>query len=237
MKPIIGVLTSVDNERTTSAVSLYVEPIERSGGIPIVLPFTLNSSTHKKYAELCDGFFFSGGADIDPLYYGEEASAYCGELEPYRDSHEFSMLDDVLRLKKPILAICRGIQLINVGLGGTLYQDIPSELNTPISHRQKEPKLSHSHHINVLADTPLSDIFGEGEILVNSFHHQAIKSLGKGLSPMAFAEDGIIEAVYLKDYPYLRGYQWHSERLYDSDSYNRKLLDDFICACKELSVK
>ena len=118
-----------------------------------------------------------------------------------------------------------------MALGGTLYQDIPSELCVSISHRQSEPRFSPSHQVNVLTDTPLGDLMGKACITANSFHHQCIKALGNGLSVMATADDGIIEAVYSTEDRYLRAYQWHPERLYVSNSLNRSLFDDFIEAC------
>lgn len=233
MKPLIGILSSVDNEQSTSVMARYASVIERSGGLPILIPFTLNGEQHRAYTEVCDGFFFTGGADIDPLYYGEEASADCGEIQPYRDSLEFSMLDEVLRAKKPILAVCRGAQLVNVAFGGTLYQDIHNEYKTDISHRQAEPLLSHSHEVEISEGTPLKELFGENRVRVNSFHHQAVKTLGAGLCAMALADDGLIEAFYLIGKSYLRAYQWHPERLYDKDGYNKKIFDDFIAACRD----
>ena len=237
MKPLIGVLTEITNERTVSAQYLYTKPIESAGGIPIVIPFTLNSELISKYAELCDGFFFSGGADIDPLYYGEEAIHECGEIQPYRDSVEFLMFNEAFKLKKPILAVCRGAQLVNVALGGALYQDIHSEFKTTITHRQIEPKLAHSHEVDIMPGTPLYELFGQSRARVNSFHHQAVKFIGKDLSVMAMADDGLIEAFYYVGDGYLRAYQWHPERLYDQDNYNKRVFEDFIRECKKESEK
>ena len=130
------------------------------------------------------------------------------------------------------MGICRGAQLINVALGGSLYQDIPSEISTDISHRQKESGEISTHEIRILSDTPLMELIGEEKIAVNSFHHQSIKALGEGLEVMAFAEDGIVEAVYFNGENYLIGYQWHPEKLRDTDQYKKLLFNDFIKACK-----
>lgn len=233
MKPVIGILSDINNERVASALYPYTLSIERSGGIPVIIPFTIKSEMICEYVNLCCGFLFTGGADIDPLYYGEEAVHECGELQPYRDSLEFLIFNEAMRQGKPIMGICRGAELVNVALGGTLYQDIESEIETHIAHRQTEPKFSHSHKVNVLHETPLSRIADSERIRVNSFHHQAIRILAKDLIPMAIAEDGIIEAVYYSGESYLRAYQWHPERLYDADKLNRLLFEDFINACKE----
>lgn len=130
------------------------------------------------------------------------------------------------------MAICRGAQLVNVALGGTLYQDIPTEIISNIPHRQTEPKDSHSHEICVFENTPLRNLVMSERIKVNSFHHQALKLLGNGLSVMATADDGVIEAVYSTEHPYLLAYQWHPERLFDADNLNRVLFTDFIDACE-----
>ena len=233
MKPIIGILAEIDNERTVSVLYPYTSAIEKSGGLPLIIPFTIKSDIIDEYTALLDGFLFTGGTDIDPLYYGEEAIPECGELHPYRDSLEFLVFGEAMRLGKPIMAICRGAELVNVALGGTLYQDIGSEYETSIAHRQTEPKFSHSHKINVVEGTPLSDLFPEARVKVNSFHHQAIRALGHGLKPMAVADDGIVEAMYYLGDNYLRAYQWHPERLYGADNYNKKLFDDFILACEK----
>ena len=233
MKPIIGILADIDNERTVSALYPYTHSIERSGGLPMIIPFTIRSDSIEEYVNLCDGFLFTGGADIDPLYYGEEAIPECGDLQPYRDSLEFLIFGEALRLGKPIMAICRGAELVNVAMGGTLYQDIPAEFRTDIKHRQAEPKFSHSHKVNIVPETPLSSIIGAERIRVNSFHHQGIRILGKHLIPMAKADDGLVEAFCYDGESYLRAYQWHPERLYDADNYNKKLFDDFLSVCSD----
>ena len=142
------------------------------------------------------------------------------------------MVQRVLAAQKPILVICRGAQLVNVALGGTLYQDIPTEMQTTLLHRQSEPKFSPSHAVRVIEHTPLMELVGKEWLEANSFHHQAIKHLGKGLAVMAVAEDGIIEAVYATGASYLRAYQWHPERLYDTHWQHRLVFDDFINACR-----
>ena len=150
----------------------------------------------------------------------------------YRDELEFKVFQRAIDTSKPILAICRGAQLVNVALDGTLYQDIPSELHTRISHRQSEPKFSPSHDVRIIVDTPLYEMMKTEQIKANSFHHQAIKTLGKGLEVMALADDGIVEAFYSTGEQYLRAYQWHPERLYETDIYNRRIFDDFIESCQ-----
>jgi putative glutamine amidotransferase len=180
-----------------------------------------------------DGFVFTGGADIDPKYFGEEKKPSCGQIFPLRDEFEMRMFERVLKTKKPILGICRGMQVINVFLGGTLYQDIDTEYETSLAHRQTAPNTAPWHDVEILPSTRLFARIGKRQMAANSFHHQAIKTLAKNLTITAKAQDGIIEAYSHDTYPYLRAYQWHPERLYLSDADNLSLFTEFIEACKK----
>ena len=230
--PVIGLLGEIDDERTITMQNTYINAIEKSGGVPIIFPFVENEESVNKLIDICDGFLFTGGADIAPSRYGEGIKPTCGAIQYQRDAFEFKMFDAVIATGKPILAICRGAQLVNVALGGTLYQDLSDEMPSPIAHRQAEPKFAMSHDIKILADTPLHSLIGADRMHGNSFHHQAIKRLGEGLQVMATADDGIVEAVYLPGAPYFRAYQWHPERLVDMDEKNRMIFDDFLAACR-----
>ena len=232
MKPIIGVLAEVYDDLHTQMPVAYASAIERSGGVPVVLPHVASDDAIDAFVALCDGFFFTGGVDVDPQRYGEEKSLCCGAVQEHRDTLEFAVFDKAFQTRKPILGICRGEQLINVALGGTLYQDITTELQTDIAHRQVEAKNDFSHSVSVFEDTPLHHLIGKQRMRANSFHHQAIKQLGTGLAVMAAADDGVVEAIYLKGERYLRAYQWHPERLYGADPHSCALFDDFIRACK-----
>ena len=232
MRPIIGALAEIDNELSTRVQNPYIRAIERSGGIPVLFPYVDDGETVEHLVDICDGFFFTGGADIDPKRYGEEPRETIGDVQEPRDEFEFNVFQRVIKTSKPILAICRGAQLVNVALGGTLYQDIPSEVQTKILHKQSEPKFSHSHDVRIMANTPLYEMMRTERIKANSFHHQAIKMLGDGLEIMAVAEDGIIEAVYSSGSQYIRAYQWHPERLFEIDTQNRIIFEDFIRVCE-----
>ena len=233
MKPIIGVLAEVDTELVCKVNNAYINAIEKSGGVPVLLPYVQDKATLDAFVTKCDGFFFTGGADVAPSRYGEEIKDTCGVIQYRRDELDFAMLERVLDSRKPILAVCRGAQLVNVALGGTLYQDIPTEVDTNTVHRQSEPKNVFSHSVRTVENTPLSTLLGMETIPVNSFHHQAIKMLGNGLEVMALADDGIIEAVYRTGTQYLRAYQWHPEGLFENDIYSRLIFSDFIKACVE----
>ena len=232
MTSIIGILAEIDNDFNTRVQPPYIKAIELAGGLPVLLPYVSEDETIDSFISICDGFFFTGGADVDPKRYDERPKATCGEIQYNRDELEFKVLEKVLNTSKPILAICRGAQLVNVALGGTLYQDIPTEIESYVLHKQCEPKDSPSHDVNVIENTPLFELARSERVKANSFHHQAIKALGNGLCVMATADDGIIEAVYSELYPYLRAYQWHPERLFDFDSLNHAVFEDFIRACR-----
>ena len=233
-RPIVGVLAEVDAEKRCSVMQAYLAAIESSGGAPFLLPYSEEEGTLQALLSFCDGVLFTGGADISPSLYGEETREACGEIYPYRDRLEMRAFSLVMEKNLPILAICRGAQLVNAALGGTLYQDIPTEYETAIGHRQSEPRYAHSHEVHVLAGTPYHRLIRAERIRANSFHHQAIKTLGRGLSVMAKADDGIVEAVYLEGDRYLRAYQWHPERLCGHDPNHRAIFDDFIEACRSV---
>ncbi|MBQ8685456.1 MAG: gamma-glutamyl-gamma-aminobutyrate hydrolase family protein [Clostridia bacterium] len=233
MKPMIGVFGEINAERFTGVRHNYCSAVERAGGVPLLLPYAEEDETVARFIEACDGFLFTGGADVSPERYQEAAKPTCGERQIYRDEMEFSAFSKAIRTHKPILGICRGAQVINVALGGTLFQDISSEISRSIPHRQSEPYSVYSHEINVVPDTPLYALTGgKTRIQTNSFHHQAFKTLGKGLTVMATADDGVVEAAYLRGERYLRAYQWHPEGLYDIDEHNRKIFENFIDACR-----
>ena len=235
--PIIGLLAAIDDEATATLLSPYATAIESAGGLPLLLPYTERADTVARFVTLCDGFFFTGGVDIHPSRYGQAVSPACGDVQALRDTLEFAVWEQVLPTGKPILGVCRGAQLINVALGGTLYQDVPTERPSDIAHRQTEGKFEYSHDVVIVEDTPLHRLCGQSRMRGNSFHHQAIRTLGQGLEVMAHAEDGVIEAVWLPSHPYLRAYQWHPERLYRKDEYNRTLFDEFISASKKYTTE
>lgn len=232
MKPIIGLLAEVNEEKKNAMNHSYAAAVEMAGGIPLLLPYSENEKTQRSYVSRLDGFVFTGGADIDPVLFGEEKKPTCGKIFPYRDAFELQMMEKILAAKKPILGICRGVQVINVFFGGTLYQDIPTEYETALCHRQSAPKTEPSHDILIEDGTPLAALLQKSRITGNSFHHQAIKTLGKGLFVTATAEDGIVEAVTYAGDSYLRGYQWHPERLCGFDGDNLRLFEEFIEECK-----
>ena len=162
---------------------------------------------------MCDGFIFTGGQDVEPKLYSERKISACGECSPERDAMEVLLLDHIIELDKPILGICRGIQLINAALSGTLWQDIPSQFSDMVPHCQKPPYDVSIHEVSIEHSSPLYDLLKTDTIPVNSYHHQGIHELSSALLPMAKAADGLIEAVYAPNKKFLWAVQWHPEFL------------------------
>ena len=215
--------------------STYMNAISAAGAIPVILPLEATPDDYRQIAETFDGFLFTGGPDLHPFLFGEETHPQCGSVSPKRDSMELALLPLVMQLRKPILGICRGIQTLNVGLGGTLYQDIPSQTvqKIPISHKQPFHYTSPSHRVDILPDTRLMEICRKSVIHVNSMHHQAIKDLAPGLQASALDPNGLIEAAELPDYPYFIGVQWHPEFLWQQDPDAAALFLSFADACRQ----
>lgn len=232
--PIICLTPSVSDELDTTVNSTYVHALVSAGALPYPLPLLGDDALLQRVVDMCDGFVFSGGGDVNPHRYGEEIKPTCGSITEARDDLELRLFAMAHAAGKPMIGICRGAQVLNVALGGTLHQDIPSEIETSIAHRQSEPKFAMSHEVRVLPDTPLYTLTdGHDRLRVNSFHHQSVKALAPGLVPMAYADDGVLEAAYLDDTHYLSIYQWHPERLVDACPYNRAIFDEFIAACRK----
>jgi len=232
MTPIIAITAKTEelrNRPQTTIPNAYAKVIEEAGGIPVIIPITDKKENITQIARFADGFLFSGGDDIHPRYYGEELMAEMVISPDERTEFETALLREAMQLRKPVLGICLGAQLINVTLGGSLYQDIPSQIPNPLNHRDQ-------HNITVVEGTMLYKMFiphKENEfsnvISIFSTHHQSVKSPGKGLIVSAMSTDGIIEAIELQDYPFLIGVQWHPEREPESD-YTRLLFHAFVKA-------
>lgn len=232
-RAVIGILAGVDEELSLSLLRHYVSCIETVNAFPLIIPYIENESILDDVLAMCDGIMLTGGADVSPETYNEAKKDYCGNVCKTRDEYELLIFEKALYSFKPILAICRGAQLVNVALGGTLYQDIQVEYQNAICHLQTEPKFTHSHTVTVLDNTPLFELLNQSNIKANSFHHQCVKELGRLLEPMALAQDGIIEAFYMPSYRYLRAYQWHPERLYEIDENQFKIFLDFANECSK----
>ncbi len=212
--PKIGILASKRYDETYhvedhTAGDDYLLSIEKAGGMPIVIPYNCDTQLLEAYIDMCHGFLIPGGEDVDPRWYKEVKSEACGETDFSYDLFQFQAVEKILQSKKPLLGICRGIQVINIAFGGSLIQDIPSMVDTSITHRQTTDRTKPIHQVEFEKNSKLYKLLGK-KAMVNSLHHQAIKELGKGLKPVGYAEDGIIEAIESEEYP-LFAVQWHPE--------------------------
>lgn len=220
MKPLIGITPSAQrHERfgdTVTIATTYVGAVEAAGGVPLVLP-PQRAGIAEIVAAL-DGLLLSGGGDINPTLYGDRAvheKTY--GISETRDAFEFALLEAALARDLPLLAICRGIQVLNVGLGGTLYQDVEDEYPGAIAHRQRlTPETRHdpSHSVAATEGGLLAEVYGRSTIATNSFHHQTLKELGRGLAVAGRTEDGTVEAVAEPGRRFVLGVQWHPEMMY-----------------------
>ena len=230
-KPIIGIVPLFDEYKDSYwMLPGYMLSIEKCGGIPIMLPLTTNKGNIKELTKYCDGFLFSGGHDVNPNLYKEEKSNKCHNICVERDEMETILFEEIIKEDKPLLAICRGIQIINVLLGGSLYQDLQTQKG--LNHVQKSPYDINFHKVDIIKDTPLYNLLNLNEIGVNSYHHQAIKDLAVNLKPMAVSKDGLIEGVYLEDKKFVWGLQWHPEFNYEKEETSIKIIKEFINKCK-----
>lgn len=228
MLPIVGVtpyFVQKEEKREFRLGRSYCEKLQEAGCVPVVLPFDRRAESLRAMAELCDGFLFTGGEDIDPPLYGEELLPECGALSRERDDFELALMAEVQRLGKPMLGICRGVQVMNVFFGGSLWQDLPSQrglektLHSPGNYKEQ-------HEVSVRPDTRLAGLLGAGIHRVNSSHHQAVKDTK--LAVCAVADGGIIEAVELPGEAFVLGVQWHPERMED-----RRLFEALAAACRK----
>ena len=232
-KPVIGVCPLYDETKESIwMLPGYLEGLKEAGSIPAILPLTAERADYETLDAQIDGYLLTGGHDIDPALYGEERNKNCGEPCRMRDMIEPWIYERAVLEDKPVLGICRGIQLINVAEGGTLYQDLPSEYQTGVEHHMCAPYDRAVHEIDIKSDSPLYDLLKKEKLGVNSYHHQAVKNPAPSLSVMALAADGTIEAVEDKSKKFLWAVQWHPEFLYKSDDNSFKILKKFIDECK-----
>lgn len=215
MKPIIGLTTSEDLKKGYNSINnYYINAVFSAGGIPISIPIITEEKDFDSYLNLLDGIIFTGGIDIWPLIYNENPLKETHEISSIRDKYELGLFKRAYETKLPILGICRGLQIANVALGGSLYQDINTQVPDSLGHQPvgiSKDELYHS--MNIKRDTKLYNLFQSEDIFVNSNHHQAIKKLGDNLIVSALSEDGIIEAIEASDERFLMGLQFHPECL------------------------
>lgn len=203
--PVIGITCSRSASGATQLATTYTEAIVRAGGVAVVLPTVASSGEAERLLDVLDGIVFSGGEDVTPAWYGESVWNETVHVDTLRDHSDSLLARAALASGKPILAICRGAQLMNVMLGGSLYQDLPTQLGSSVTHSG-----GAVNRIGLAEDGVLREIFGADSIQVNSYHHQAVKDLAPGLTVTARAADGVVEAY---EAPQLWAVQFHPEKL------------------------
>lgn len=237
MKPKIGIVATALEDKNTGLervhVSMnYVNAIKKAGGIPLVLPVVIDTECFNLYTDILDGFLFSGGYDISPICYGEDPHPLLGPTNLKVDTFQIELMKKALATTKPVLAICRGIQVLNVACGGTLYQDCSLHTENVLKHMQETANGDGSHIVKIAEDSKLHSIFGD-EVFTNSYHHQSVKAIGSGLRAIAWAADGIVEAVEHIDHPFAIGVQWHPEMMFAVSDEMKPIFESFVIAARE----
>lgn len=208
--PLIGISTDISPKRT-AVNTAYVQSVILSGGIPYMIPVTDNVEILRQIVSQLDGIVFTGGEDIQPIYYGDLPYEKLEEVSPARDTFDLMVLKMAADRNIPILGICRGLQLMNVAFGGTLYQDLPTQHSSSVKHRQEESGTTPTHPISIIKESKLAEITGQEVLQVNTFHHQAIRKLAPGFKITAWAPDSIAEAIEAYPIRQMIGVQFHPE--------------------------
>jgi putative glutamine amidotransferase len=245
-RPVIGIPTQtlqslggVSAEIPPSWVmsQRYIVTLTNAGAIPWLVPLIDDDTLHGIFENL-DGVFLPGGADIDPVSYGQDPHPLCDKTDRDRDRVELALAKWAMDEKKPVLGVCRGMQLINLAAGGTLYQDLAEQKHGSIKHDyfpfggQTFRRDFLAHEVEVSPGSRLAKVFGEGSLRVNSMHHQGIRDVGKGLTVSATASDGLVEGLEGDDGGYVVGVQWHPEALTDNEEASRRLFEDFVATAR-----
>ncbi len=214
--------------------------IERAGGLPVIIPSGLDVSTLRALYERVDAVLVPGGGDVNPDRYNASRHSSVHRVDDARDQSEINVVRWSIEDDRPLFGVCRGNQLINVALGGTLVQDIPSQVDTTIKHDYPQPDIPHSHRaheITIDENSRLAQIIGATSVIVNSLHHQAVKQPAPTVTVTAYAPDGIIEALEIPGLHFALSVQWHPEDMIDDDPAMQRLFDAFVQAARESAVR
>ncbi len=237
MLPKIGITTvNLSNpgngSSRTGVGDTYINAVVRCGGLPVLIPVITDTGMLDAYVNEMDGFIFSGGIDISPCCYGENPHALLGDTSMKLDRCQIPLMQKVIAAKKPFLAICRGNQVLNVACGGTLYQDNSLHGGETFKHMQATDRGDGSHLVHLETGNTFYRLFGD-TVWTNSYHHQSVKEIGKSLQICGCAEDGIVEAIELIDYPFGLGIQWHPEVMFQAEDSMKPLFEGLINAARK----
>ena len=230
MRPLIGITVAhVEEELSTYPRDYYVQAVNNAGGAPLLLPPLAGAEVIERYLRLVDGVILSGGSDLDASLFGEEPLLGTGRVYPERDCFELALAGRALELDLPLLGICRGVQVLNIAAGGDIYQDIRSQVAGVLEHSQKAPRDYPWHGVELAAASILGSICGCEGMRVNSFHHQAVRTVAPGFKVAARAKDGVIEAIEGVEAKFALGVQWHPEAM-GKDGAGEEIFAAFIAA-------
>lgn len=228
MKTKIGIVICGLEDNKQFVSDAYIQAIKTVGGLPIVLPLVKSKTAIQEYVSLCDGFLFCGGGDITPLLFGQELASGIGKTDITLDIFQIRLMKAILEKEKPVLAICRGMQVLNVACGGTIYQDLNLVAFDTINHMQTSiSRKDISHKVLFEPKTKVCQLLGSFAY-TNSFHHQAIERLGNGLIASGTTGDNIIEAIEMPSHPFVVGVQWHPESMLKNASDMTQLFHALI---------
>lgn len=240
-KPVIGIAANLlimdqgpfPGLERTYVNNDYVEAIELAGGIPLLLPVIADEEAIREQVARVDGVLLSGGYDVDPLRFGEEPLPQLGFVFGEVDDHQLQLAKVARQLGKPLLGICRGLQVLNIAFGGTVYQDLGVQFPGALQHNQKAKRYMPSHTVDVVAGSRLAAALGQTEVAANSFHHQAIKDIASGFRVNARAKDGVIEGMEAEDGAFTVAVQWHPEMMAARYPVMLALFTAFMAAAQE----
>ncbi|MGN6030586.1 MAG: gamma-glutamyl-gamma-aminobutyrate hydrolase family protein [Thermomicrobiales bacterium] len=244
-KPVIGITATPSDDvfdhgtfRRYALSDTYVKAVRAAGGVPLVLP--AGETDLQAILDIVDGLIFSGGSDLDPALYGDtEVHETTYGIDPERDSFELALMKLACEQDKPFLGICRGIQTMNVALGGTLVQDVPTAVGGDVEHRQHaigKSTTDVSHVVEVADGSILADIMGATKVEANSYHHQAVGTPAPGVEVIATSADGVIESIVAPDRHFALGVQWHPEMLAATREEHLALFRALVAACQPAPV-
>ena len=237
MRPLIGLPCQADYREGSGRPiycnnRAYVHALEHAGGVPVLIPMVNDTETLTTLLGRLDGILFSGGVDIQPVHYGEDPHALLGEVDQQLDELELTMVHWALQENLPTLGVCRGMQLVNIAFGGTLYQDVTAQVPGSIQHCKRElPRNTLIHSIHIEEGSRVEEVFGTRELWVNSLHHQAVKEPGRGVRISGRAEDGIAELLEVPEKHFVVAAQGHPEEIYTHEPVWAKLFTAFVEAC------
>ncbi|CAN5863437.1 gamma-glutamyl-gamma-aminobutyrate hydrolase family protein [soil metagenome] len=250
MAPIIGVTATLKEDTEATATRPlgkfvradldYVEGVARAGGVPLILPPVGGTKNVEMILDSLDGLLLSGGSDLHPSHYGEDPVPELDVTIPERDEFELALLEMAFRRGMPVFGICRGMQVLNVALGGTLYQDLPSQIGPDlIMHRQESPKWQATHEVEFYDRTLSVGISGNDVIKVNSYHHQAVKDLSGELVLSGCSSDGLIEAVESRDVSdqWIVAVQWHAEAMRETGVEQQRFFEAHVAEAERHALR